>query len=129
MTVDLQPDEIEALQAEDGPVPAAEVCIRTPVRVQLLPRKSAAVRTRTIGTAPVRVLSDSPMRASATVMASAAIQFAFNFNAANDASTMAAWPANVPYTLTATSELWISAAAGTATVSVISEFWANGPEA
>jgi hypothetical protein len=52
--------------------------------------------------------------------------FAFNSASASDPSTCAAWPANVPYTLTADSEFWVAAATGTTSISIVTEYWATG---
>lgn len=124
---DLQPDELAALQAEDETnQPAVLVKHEGPVRVQNLPRKNAGTRTRPLDTTPKLLLSADHRRASATFISPAAWLFAFTASAAQDPSTMAAWPANVPYTLTADSAFYAAAATGTTTLSVITEFWATG---
>lgn len=131
MTVDLQPDELEAMQAEPDSEPPVKVEvseIRGPVRTQALPRKSAATRTRTgVGTTVARVLSADHRRASATIVSvGQPMMFAFNMASAADPASCALWPANVPYTLTADTEFWVGASTGTTTITVVTEFWATG---
>ena len=127
MSADLQPDELEVLQAEDEtPQPAVIVKHEGPLRVQTLPRKNAGTRTRPLDTTPKLILSADHRRAVATFISPAAWLFAFTASAAQDPSTMAAWPANVPYSLTADSAVYAAAAAGTTTLSIVTEFWATG---
>jgi hypothetical protein len=52
--------------------------------------------------------------------------FAFNLASAQDTSTMALWLANVPYTFTADSELWVASVAATPALAIITEEWATG---
>lgn len=130
MTVDLQPDELEVLQAEHtGPEPTVRVCIgdqEAPLRVQILPRRQGATRTRTIGTTPVLLMSADDRRAQAILIAPAAFLFALSAASAQDPSMMAAWPPNVPYVLTAGSAIYAAAASATVAISVITEYWATG---
>lgn len=127
MSADLQPDELDALQAEDTTAqPAVLVKHEGPLRIQALPRKQAATRTRTLTTAVIQVLAADHRRASVTLMSSAAFLFAFSGAASQDASMMAAWPPNVPYVCNADTALYAASAAGTAVLSVITEFWATG---
>lgn len=127
MTADLQPEELDSLQAEDTyPQPAVIVKHDGPVRTQALPRKQGGTRTRVLTVTPQLLLSADHRRASFTLMAPAAFLFAFSAASAQDPSTMAAWPANVPYTCNADTALWAAAAAGTAALSIITEFWATG---
>jgi hypothetical protein len=127
MSADLQPDELDALQAEDtGPQPAVLVKHEGPMRVQLLPRKQAGSRTRTLSTTPQLLLSADHRRASFTLISPAAFLFSFSAAAAQDPSTMAAWPPNVPYVCNADTALYAAAATGTAALSIITEFWATG---
>ncbi len=124
--IDLQPDDLEALQAENEPGPTVPVKIEGPVRTQALPRKSAATRTRVITTAAQLLLSADHRRASATLISPDGFLFAFTQNSAQDASTMAAWPADVPYTVTADVAVYAAAATGTTSLSIITEYWATG---
>lgn len=127
MSADLQPDELDALQAEDtGPQPAVLVKHEGPVRVQSLPRKQAATRTRTITTTPQFLLAADHRRASATLIAPSGFLFCFTAAAAQDPSTMVSWPANVPFTLTADTALYAAAASGTVALGIVTEFWATG---
>src|SRR4051812_11438772 len=105
MTAELQPDELESLQAENtGPEPAVHVVLadtKTVVRVQVLPRKQGGTRTRTITTTPQLLMSADHRRAQALLIATAAFLVAYSSASAQDPSTMAAWPANVPLPVTA----------------------------
>jgi hypothetical protein len=130
--VDLQPEDLAVLQAEDaGPEPTVRTVVakvETPVRTQALPRKAGATRTRTgVTTTPVRFLAADHRRASAAVVSIGQnMLIALVPAAASDPSTMALWPQNVPFILTADTELWVASATGTTTVTVITELWAAG---
>lgn len=128
---DLQPDDLEALQAEPGPEPAVNVQLvgtMGPVRVQDLPRKAGATRTRLgVTTTPVRVLGADHRRAIARVVSiGQAMLFALSYTSSQDPSTMATWPAGLVFELTADTELWVASSTGTTTISVMTEFWATG---
>lgn len=130
--VDLQPDDLEVMQAEgDNGLAAVHVIVdevRGAVRVQPLPRKAGGTRTRTgIPTTATLLLKADHRRASATIMSvGGAMLIAFSQASSQDPSMMAAWPANVPYMLTADTELWVAAQTGTIAVSIITESWATG---
>lgn len=128
MSADLQPDELEALQAEATTVqPAVIVKHEGPVRIQELPRKSAGSRTRTVTTTMTKLLSADHRRAKAVLIATGnPIYIAFSNASAQDPSTCGIWPVGVPYTLTADSELWVGSTTATAVVSIFTEFWATG---
>jgi hypothetical protein len=130
MTVDLQPDELEALQAEPASEPPVRVevsKIEGPVRTQDLPRKSGATRTRTVGTTPIKLLSGDHRRAVARLVSiGQPMLLAFNMASAADPSTMALWPANLQFTLTADTELWAAAQSATTSISIVTEYWAAG---
>ena len=130
MTADLQPDELESLQAENtGPEPSVRVVLadtETVLRVQVLPRKQGGTRTRAISTTPQLLLSADHRRASAVLVASAAFLVAFSQASTQDASLMAAWPANVPFPITHDGPVYAAAATGTVNLSIITEFWATG---
>lgn len=128
MTAELQPDELESMQAEpEVTEPAVHVIVDGPIRNQPLPRKQAASRTRTLTTTVQKLLSADHRRASATVVSiGQAVLIAFNSASASDPSTCAVWPANLPFTLTADSELWAGSATGTTQLSIITEMWATG---
>lgn len=125
---DLQPDELDALQAEtDGPEPSVKVSVDGPVRTQDLPRKQAASRTRIATTTPLKYLAADHRRASAKVVSfDQDMLIAFNVASAGDPSTMSRWPKGVQYTLTADSELWVASITATSTISITTEFWATG---
>lgn len=129
--MDLQPDVDEVLQAEPAEdlttVPVCVQEIKAPVRVQQLPRKAGATRTRAVGdTAAVRVLTADHHRAQVTIVSASAFLVAFAEAAAQDDSTMAWWPATVPLVVGTTTEVWLKAETGTAEVSIVTELWAAG---
>jgi hypothetical protein len=129
--IDLQPDVAEIIQEEPPEyVTAIEVCVKDivpPVRAQILPRKLATSQTYTATTTAKRVLRADHYRASATVVSfDQDVYLAFNEASAQSASSMSRWPVGVPFTLTATSELWVSSVTTTTTVSVTTERWATG---
>lgn len=130
MSVDLQPDELEALQAEPATEPPVRVevsKVEGPVRTQALPRKSGATRTRQVGTTPIKLLSGDHRRASAQIISIGnPMLIAFNMASQSDPTTMAVWPASVPYVLTADTELWVASSTATTNISVITEYWATG---
>lgn len=125
---ELQPDELDALQAEtDGPEPSVKVNVDGPVRTQGLPRKQAASRTRTVTTTAVKYLAADHRRASAKVVSfDQDMLIAFNVASAGDPSTMSRWPKLVPYELTADADLWLASITATTTISFTTEFWATG---
>lgn len=129
--IELQPDATEVIQ-EEAPeyVSAIEVCVKdvkVPVRVQELPRKLATSRTLTITTTPAKILRADHWRASARITSfDEDVYIAFNEASAQDTSTMARWAADVPYTHTATTEVWIRSLQNTSEISVITERWATG---
>lgn len=128
---DLEPDDLEAMQAETvGPEPTVRVdvaSVETPVRTQALPRKAGATRTRTVGVTPIRLFTADHKRAQATVISIGQnMMIALSASMAQDPSTMALWPQNVPYVLTADTELWVASATATTSVSLIQELWAAG---
>lgn len=126
---DLQPDDLEVLQAENnGPEPAVLVHVEGPIRNQQMPNKQGATRTRSsVGTTPIRLLTADHRRASFKLMSIGGnMLFAFNSAAAADPSAMATWPQNVQYAGTHDGEVWAAAATGTTSISVVTEYWATG---
>lgn len=127
---DMQPDTDEVLQAEAPDtltaVPVQVEDVKTPVRVQLLPRKSAATFTRTVGTSPFPLLKADHRRARALLTSEAPFLVAFSEAACQADSSMAAWPADTPLEVTAAVEVWAMVPVDTATISVITERWADG---
>lgn len=130
--VDLQPNDLEAMQAEtDDPGPAARVQIvgiDGPVRTQELPRKAASTIQKVVGaTQSVQILRADHRRAIARVVSVGQnVYVAFSQAAAQEPQSMALWPQNVPLLVTADAELWVRSSTGTTTVSVVAEFWAVG---
>lgn len=126
---DLQPDVADVLQEEGPATTTVPVCItdqKTPVRVQQLPRKGGATFTKAVTTVALQVLWADPRRARARLASTSALLIAFTQTAAQDPSTMTVWPGSVPFETTATTELWVAAASGTAQVGIITELWAEG---
>lgn len=128
---DMQPDTDEVLQAEaPDSYQAIPVCVsevKTPVRVQQLPRKGASTFTRSVGTTtPAHVLRANPRRGRAVLVGDVAFQVAFSETACQADSAMALWPAATPLELTASVDVWVKAPTGTVALSVITEQWAEG---
>lgn len=127
---EMQPDLEDVLQVEEpeGSETAVKVEQQGPVRTQALPRKAASTRTVPVGVLPnaYRLLRANPRRSQALLVAPAAFLVALNVASMQDVSTMALWPANVPLPVTADVDVWVAAAAGNVSISVISEFWATG---
>jgi hypothetical protein len=138
--IELQPDEIEVLQAEqDGPEPTVRTVvahIEAPVRTQDLPRKSASSRTYTVGvlgqngaTTAKRVLSAQPRRALARLLSTGqSMWVAFSQNSTQQTDQMALWPAGTVLQITTDTEVWVASTTATTQVSVIAEFWAAGED-
>lgn len=126
--VDLQPDDLEVLQAETPEVvPAAAVIVQGVVRTQDLPRKSAASRNRSLGTGMTKLLAADDRRAMVRLMSiGATMQVAFSQASTQDPSMCIQWPANTPLEITASCEVWAAALTGTTIVSIMTEYWATG---
>lgn len=131
---ELQPTVPEVLQSEEpyGKAPTVPVCIDAPVRTQSLPRKAGATGTKTAGliadNAQRQLLRADHRRASAVLISDTPFLVALSAASAEDASTMALWPADTPCTITATSDVYVAAQTGTASVSFIEELWATGQD-
>jgi hypothetical protein len=128
---ELQPDELEVLQAEEtGPDPLIRVDLaraEVPVRTQMLPRKAGATLNRTIDTNGRQLLKSDHRRASVTVMSIGQnVYLGFSNASYQDLSTMLLWPANVPFVMQHDGELWVRSAATTTVVSLSIENWATG---
>jgi len=130
-TPELQPDLEDVLQVEEpeGRETAVKVDITGPVRTQELPRKGGSTLTRSgIGVLPnaLNILRADHRRAQSFLISSSAFLVAYGDANAQDASTMALWPANVPLKVTGTVDVWVAASTGTVNVSVVTELWATG---
>lgn len=133
MSDDLQPDTGEILQ-EEAPdeytsVPVCVTEVKTPVRVQELPRKGGATRTVTATVTPRRYLTADHRRAWAklrTCEVAGTVAYAFSEASAQDLTTMSELPGLESETLDATTELWVRAIAGTARISITTSNWAEG---
>jgi hypothetical protein len=128
---ELQPDVDEVLQAEPDEgltaIPVRVEEVRGPVRTQALPRKGGATRTRLIGPNAYRILPADPHRARVTLLSTeGAFRFAFTEAGASEESTMALWPAGLPYEVTARTDVWVRAVDAAATLTVVTENWAEG---
>lgn len=97
-----------------------------PVQVHELPSVSAGARSYSAVTAtdPVRVGNKDPRR---RVMRIVSIEenFVYGNTQSQAGSTGVVWPKLVPLEVTHGDEVWVRAAANTATVSVIVENWAS----
>jgi len=130
--IDLQPDISEQMQSEQYADPPIHVCVdsvKTPVRTQDMPRKAGAARTQTVTNAGFTpLLTADHRRAKATIIASgSAVFLAFGNANAQDTAFCLAWPVNVPYYHTATTDVLVTSATATpAVVSYATEFWATG---
>lgn len=132
--VDLQPDVDDVLQEEASGGPTVPVCLvdqKSPLRVQVLPRKGGATFVKTLSTTPLRVLTADHRRARAQLISTAAANIyliAFSRAAAQDTSTMTPWMGGVPFETTATTEVWVRIpdAGSPFTLGVSTELWAEG---
>lgn len=128
--IEMQPDTEEILQVEEpaGREPTVKVSQQGPVRTQALPTKAGATRTVLLQAFPAtyQIARANPRRRQAFLVAPAAFLVAYNDASAQDLSTMALWPANVPLPVTASIDVYVSAPTGTVSISVLSEFWATG---
>lgn len=131
---DLQPDIPEVLQSEEpyGDQHAVEVKVSTLVRTQKLPHKSATAFTKTgIGTftdatGRAHLLRPDHRRGMSYVISPQDFYIAFSSYAAGQQSTSAFWPRSVPCPVDATVDVYVSATAGFADVSVVTQSWATG---
>lgn len=132
--VQLQPDNATVLQEEGELGLSVPVCItdaKTPVPVQVLPRKGGTSFTKTLSTTPLRILRADPRRARAQLISTAAADtflVAFSRAAAQDTTTMSVWPGATPFETEATTEIWVRLPdAGTPfSLGVTTELWAEG---
>jgi hypothetical protein len=126
----MQPDVEDVLQVEDpeGTEATVKVVQQGPVRTQALPSKAGSTRTVLVNPlpSPTLILRANPRRRQALVVAPAAFLVAYGDANAQDVSTMALWPANVPLPVTAVVDVWVAAPTATVSVSIVSEFWATG---
>lgn len=130
MSTPMQPDTGDVLQ-EEAPesyqaIPVKVEEVATPVRVQALPRKSASTFTKTVGTVPFQLLRADHRRGRALLTSSDPFLVAFSEASCQSEGSMAAWPADHPLELSATVEVWAMVPVDTATISVITERWADG---
>lgn len=131
MVPELQPEELEVLQAEDPgvePIIRVEIArVEVPIRTQDLPRKAGGTIQKTVGIVPIQLLASDHRRASARVMSVGQNMYvAYSAQTAQDVSRMALWPANVPFPMSVDSALWVASTTATTVISVITEMWATG---
>lgn len=132
MASDLQPDTGEVLQEEPEYVMSVQGCVsvKGPVRVQELPCKGGATRTRVVNdTKYVQLLENDLRRRKVTLMSmDAEMGVGFIETSMQDASAMSVWPKGVPFPITAATEVWVICAEATKTtrISITTELWAQG---
>jgi hypothetical protein len=134
MSTDLQPDVDAVLQEETDAAVTVPVCIteqKSPLRVQVLPRKGGASVQRQVTTTPRRVLRADHRRARAQIISTAAANvflIAFTEAAAGDESTMSPWMGGVPFETGATTDVWVRLpSTGTPfQIGITTELWAEG---
>jgi hypothetical protein len=126
--VDLQPENLEVLQAEsDGPEPAVNVHVDGPVRTQALPRKGGGTRTLTVTTTAVRLLRADHRRAQAVITSfDQDMYFAYNESSATEPTSMSRWPALVPLVVDADVNIYVRSFQATTTISYSTTMWATG---
>lgn len=129
-TVDLQPETDEVLQSEARIDPPVSVCveyIKTPVRVQELPRKGGTTRSYILPKSTIKqLIAADHFRSKATIIGDIAFYIGFNQVSTSDTSMMVLWPANVPFYVTAIVDVYVLPTADTTTISVATELWATG---
>lgn len=128
---DMQPETLDVLQAEPEPamsVIPVHICgSEGAIRIQSLPRKDASTSTKPISTTPLQVLFADHRRASAFLVSFGQdMLVAFNSGSTQSPDTSSRWPMGVPLSVTATTDVWVSAFTGTGSVSITSEKWATG---
>jgi hypothetical protein len=129
---ELEPDVEDVLQAEEPAgltaIPVCVLDVKTPVRVQQLPHKGGATKTRTVGAVVgVQVLRADHFRGRATLMyigQNMLVTFTKSIDPVQDVQSWALWPANVPLAITAAVDVFVASATGTTSISVITEDWA-----
>lgn len=120
---ELQQDE------EDRPivVPVRLIEAESPVRVQLLPSRHGVSRSFTTSATdaePTPLLGGDLRRRRATIVAIGADIYVGDREMVKSAQA-ARWPAGIPLVIEHTEQVYARAATTTATVSVISENWAD----
>jgi hypothetical protein len=131
MSHEFQPDLPEVLQIEGayGTEPPVNVKVVGPVRTQDMPLKSGATFTKTVSTTPIKLLFSDHRRARATIISVGQnMLVAFSSASSQDASRMALWPANVPFTHVGDTELWVASVTATSSISVLTGLWATGED-
>lgn len=130
MSANRQPDISEVLEDEEpeGSEPSVLIRSETPFRTQELPHKAGATFTKPVtSTAAVRLLAADHHRARVNLFAIGGnMLLAFSNASSQDPSRMALIPANTSVVITAVTEVWVQAATGSITVSVLTELWATG---
>jgi len=129
--VDLQPETDEVMQSETHTDPPVSVCVeyvKTPVRIQELPRKAGATRSYTVDkTTPRQLIHADKFRGKATIISVGDnMLIGFNRVSTSDPSLMMLWPANVPFYVTASIDVFVMSVNTTTVISVGTELWATG---
>lgn len=118
------PELADIQQHPDVPLPVTvPVKHDGPLPTQELPAVLGTVETWPITTTPQVVVNRSPTRKRAILISTDNAFLILARRSNIGTNTGALWPANVPLTYTASSELSVCTATGTATLSVITEDW------
>lgn len=117
----------EVYQDQDAEGPTVPVCVKTPVRTQLLPATNGGSRKYSlVATEAVRILTADPRRRRAVMQATGDDNFVL---AATQQEAMGPFAASFQsFTLlevTACTELWARAESTTVDLSVLNEQWAE----
>lgn len=121
MTEHLPEPELEELQQHDVPIPAVPVNVIGPVTVHQLPARSGPAFAQPLTTDFQRVLSVDLKRARANLIGSAAWQY----SRTGAAGSGVPWPIAVPLVIEHGDSVYARVTTETATLSVITEVWAD----
>lgn len=123
--------ELEEIQQDEEEralvVPVRVVEVWSPVRVQLLPSRHGVSRSFTSSATdaePIPLLGADLRRRRATIVAIGADVYVGDRELVKTAQA-ARWPAGVPLVIEHTEQVYARAASASATLSVISENWAD----
>ncbi len=122
MTTEHQPEpELEELQQHDVPIPAVPVNVIGPVTVHELPSRSGPAFAHPLTTTFQHVLYADLKRARASLLGSAA----WEYSRTGAAGSGVPWPISVPLVIEHGDSVWARVVSETATLSVITEIWAD----
>lgn len=117
------PDTAELLQIETGPPIAVPVRFEQPLTVHRLPNRRAQYADTAVafGKGAVEILPANPKRGAAQLIFSGG---AGKINTHSMGGGMT-WPANVPYPITHTQDVWVEAATVDIVVGSVQELWSD----